>query len=969
MIEQQLYTKAEKGLTKNTLGMDTVAKSQGLEKAYLTNHIHQYCSYGIFDNDFFSNENLLKIRTFISLINDDMVVGQSVLGKSDAIVHNFIIKKSVPEWSYFVKDIRNLVCADGFVEQYDKANGINLPQLEGIDHHEKKLNLENCKAFFSQNSITEQSFRTLLAAVFYVFEKRKKIFISLKGSIIEEQRAAGELIKFVFAALPYAVRQKLGYTNFFYAGEAIAGIEVYFVYNKLMPESGNIIKLGERNTAKDYIFDFEHQNFLHHEFEQTQKSEFLNLVIENLKSLEKMNGFYEFAQAMSCKLPDVRRLGIRLYDDLVILYNIERQSDEEFIASAGKMVIALGDILNSGNETAVFLDTYKLFLSRYLKTLTASGSPASMEITKRLVYQYDGSNIKIKEDIESLILCNLELCLQEGNNELMFTHMEIVKASNALYREIVQQKLVSRPELLNIYIKYLFDQKKTVHAIMELTDYMLGDMAVVIEKPNIKNMLYNKAVELYESSGDRFIALRYLEDKCRILKDKYPDKADLFEAIHKDCLDQFMRTVTISSLSVDHIMEYSLTGVEKMGDEAKLKQNMILALKEILLLTQDPTMAFIHYDAFGFENIEMQLSSDLATSRKAEAEIKKRLWTAANERKIASKRAVYPVVLYAAENKENALSYDFDRIFKFISDTLDTEPSDFINWFMNSSLYIMPEKHDDEKTLKRNVAGMEEADASILSAFYNSVLNYYHKKGGAFLRNKRYVQKLKKSLCMSKGKHKDYDAVLDDFNEKFNSIVYQQLAPIDRFFSWVGKGNIVKVIIIAIIVLAIVLLGVLIAKQYAQDAGASIPAASDSSDESKTVLMENVKRSRWSASIISNEGESISAPRIIDNTTFQKFNLEKDDAILVSIGDITVDGISIVFSEDTDDLADKLKVKIETVDNKKITLSQSDYEDGATIYTFKKATTVKNIIIENNAKDNVGVVEIKNINAFIIKLS
>lgn len=444
----------------------------------------------------------------------------------------------------------------------------------------------------------------------------------------------------------------------------VTGVEVYFVYNGLMPERGNIIQLGRRSCAKDYIFDFEHENFLHLDFADCEKSEYLSYVILNIDHLDRMADFYDFAHRVAGHLPPSQKTSLRLYDDLMLLYSMEQMENAELLSYAGRMLTSLGDMLAGGNENQHFVSIYHKFLKKYAAAISATQAQIPNDIFKRLVNQYDNALDEGKELIRTVMSANIENCSQLDANEQLFDYMSIAGFNQPLYKQLIEEKLLQRPEIFDTYLKHMFSQKRTVHSLFEYVDGLITSIPSLLDNEGFKAMLHEKSIDLYAASGDRYIALKYLEDKCKFYQEKYPALAAVFSEIYVTCLTQFMKSLSISSFSTDHILDFSLEEVASLDMEAQTKYNTILALKEILMLTTDQTMAFIHYDAFGFDGLAEKLSPDPEQAKKAEKEIKMKLWSAMGEKKSASKRCVYPVLLYASETNENgSMNYDFERVF------------------------------------------------------------------------------------------------------------------------------------------------------------------------------------------------------------------------------------------------------------------------------------------------------------------
>ena len=56
-----------------------------------------------------------------------------------------------------------------------------------------------------------------------------------------------------------------------------------------------------------------------------------------------------------------------------------------------------------------------------------------------------------------------------------------------------------------------------------LADELFENLPNILRKNAIRQIFYDKVIELFHASGDRYIALKYICDRCQVLKEKYSD--------------------------------------------------------------------------------------------------------------------------------------------------------------------------------------------------------------------------------------------------------------------------------------------------------------------------------------------------------------------------------------------------------------------------------------------------------------
>ncbi|MBQ1947570.1 MAG: hypothetical protein II359_03065 [Clostridia bacterium] len=949
MIEQQIFTKGEKTLVKNTYGLDTVAKSAGLENNYIVNQIHPYCVYNVPDPLFLEDKDMPVIQCHGQMVNGDAIINRSVSksagNENTYLTHSFILKKGTPEWESYIKNPDNFLFVSGFASDFAPGSSTELPQLTNMPIQTGRKRLAR-KDLLKRLKTDEAAFKKIVTAIFMALEKKRKVFIALKN---EDREWQTELLWHIYNGLPYAVRRAAGYSTFYYQEEIPFGIEVYFIHPKLLPESANVIKIGERSTAKDYIFDFRSGNFMHLDFESTSTGEFLT---EWQKSDGKLTDFFNFCERVTAHMPQNYCLRLRFYDDLMLLYKLSDLRQDEIMTYAGRILIFLGEMLSGSEGNEAFISLYRRFIKIYEEALAKAGVYLNPEALKRMIAQHQEACPEICDVIASSIAEGLEHCIEAGDTDKMCTYMDIIRSSEAFYMTLIKEKLLERPLLLNTYMCYQLEQKRTTHALFEFSDKTLATIPEVFFVEAIQKEFFEKAIELYDAAGDRYIAIKHMEEKCSQTAAHFPELSELYNSVYFTALEKFMNSVTLSGLLTDHIMDFSLEGLENLSEEAQVKQNTILAMKEVLSLTLSDTTSFIPYDDFGFEYLSYNICDDHGRGLKAEAEIRQKLWTAMRGRKVAAPRAVYPVLYFAALAPGEGEVCDFEKIFKYIDDNLDADINDFINWYMSSKLFLEREEDAEGKISRKIPMASDEPDTAKLQCLYDAVLSYF-RRNGSVLADRNKLQRLRKNLVMPKAYHSTYKKCAESFDKSFMELARSNVSLFSAIGFWAKRNHILPIVLIVLLIGALLSGGVLLAK-HLTDKKEQLPPIEIESTETVEASAQGVswlQEDSWAAYISAfREGEIRPASGLLDGEE-TVFDFASDENITITFGGaVAMTGITVVFEGNDEQLAaTDLKYAARDDANHLYDLEYTGYENGTVTFSLAENKTVSAIVIRNTA--------------------
>ncbi|RUT31755.1 hypothetical protein EJP77_10230 [Paenibacillus zeisoli] len=324
-IQQQIYTRARRGIFRQTEGFDTVAKSAGLEASFIKKVLHPFCVYdapaeltarGERDNAAYPG----AVHLFHTE-NGDTVLGRSIYQAADFtglrsafFTHNYVIPASRSE--ELVRNYRSYLHAN-FQDSYDMEQGGQLPVLDQlpVDRASLDSGRVNPVQLLEELHIPETMFKQLLSAVMSSAVSGRKVYVALDVPASYVSEAAVPLLELVYAALPYSYRRKLGFLTYAKEPQSRKGIHISFV------ERGSL-RHGDRSIEKDYTFDLASGRVTNVELDWT-KQPFLDLVWSRIGRLDQLEDFHRFADIMLKDMGPEKAMSISSYHELSVLYQIE----------------------------------------------------------------------------------------------------------------------------------------------------------------------------------------------------------------------------------------------------------------------------------------------------------------------------------------------------------------------------------------------------------------------------------------------------------------------------------------------------------------------------------------------------------------------------------------------------------------------------------------------------------------------
>ncbi|MCL1843679.1 MAG: hypothetical protein FWF79_07690 [Defluviitaleaceae bacterium] len=266
-IEQHYYTRERRGIFRQSEGYDTVAKSPGLDDAFIKEKIHPYCVYsgglavgglatggtsgGIAGDP--SPDNISPAFTLAHYPCGKMLFGRAVFVPADFtrqrsafFAHNYILPASGV--GDVLADIGKLSYTR-FDDSYDISYGVQPEALDGLPIFEPKnfpANSENIPS-------TEGVFLQIAACIMQSLEKSKKTYVllpKLSKNLPENCNAVFVMLAEIYKHLPEGAKHILGFCTRAREPEKRKGIHLVFLEKEAF-------RRGDSRFAGDFVIDTE----------------------------------------------------------------------------------------------------------------------------------------------------------------------------------------------------------------------------------------------------------------------------------------------------------------------------------------------------------------------------------------------------------------------------------------------------------------------------------------------------------------------------------------------------------------------------------------------------------------------------------------------------------------------------------------------------------------------------------------
>jgi hypothetical protein len=471
-IQQQLYTRGRSGVFSSSPGYDTVAKSPGVENAFIKKVLHPLCSYyppkalaslGEKDERKFPKSLLVSF-----LDSGELLLGQSVHKETDYtgeretfFSHNYIIP--VESANEFVYSPEKLFGDISFITAHDVAEqGKSLDELDEIPIVEKNEH-PPLLMLLERASLTEEDFKQLLYAHLYSLVSKKKVFVTLKGDVTETSYLAKHMAYYLFHATPPEMRKYFGFSSYQAEPQSKKNMSLIFV------EKGSI-RTTDSNFSKDFIFDFAtgktnvNENMEGHPYVEFAYDNLINYGVVQ-------SSFFNFTSNALMDMPNVSLL---LFNDLTQLFKIKEGDFSLYEENKSRTFLQFLSFIQPETITKK-LALYELLvdLVQYENQQVSKQLPTS-NLTFQMADLYPYLK---KEDLS--ILANFFVKVfyyGHGDIQLLVRNFEKLQTQMPLFKTVMSlltQEEKIKAQALYPYVQYRMNQvSKLNEAVKEVIFYM-----------------------------------------------------------------------------------------------------------------------------------------------------------------------------------------------------------------------------------------------------------------------------------------------------------------------------------------------------------------------------------------------------------------------------------------------------------------------------------------------------------------
>lgn len=367
MIQQQMYARERSGIFRTTEGYDTIAKSSGLDPSFIKKVIHPLCVYDAPEELAVSGEKdeaaYPETMHLLHMDNGDIVLGRSIYQATDFtglrsafFTHNYLIPSGADKES--ANDYRSWLQAS-FESSYNIDGGTEIADLTNLPIQPSASVQPSYQSILALLNINEKRFKQLLYAVMAAVGGKKKVYVALDVPIKQLPIMAKQLLSVLYASLPYAYREKLGFIT--YAKEPLSRKSVHLTF----VERGSL-RAADRSIEKDYTFDLANDRIMNVDLNGMDQP-YLDFAWDQLEQeqVDRADRFFQFAELMLAGMEPERALAAASYHELCVLFQIEEGNESLYETHKTSVLRGLLDYLQPAGALDSKIRLNDLFLSRF----------------------------------------------------------------------------------------------------------------------------------------------------------------------------------------------------------------------------------------------------------------------------------------------------------------------------------------------------------------------------------------------------------------------------------------------------------------------------------------------------------------------------------------------------------------------------------------------------------------------------
>lgn len=491
-IQQQMYTRERRGIFRSAEGFDTVARSSGLDAAYIKKVLHPFCQYEAPAELTARSEKEAGVYPpalhLFHTETGETVLGRSVFQPADFtglrsafFTHHYVIPDGFHDNEH---SAYQTWLQASFADHYDIEEGMDLPQLSALPiqaDSQAAISTQDAPALLQELGIDEMVFKQLVYACISAAAGKKKVYIVLDVPVEQLSAKAEQLLFVLFGRLPYALRRVLGFVTYAKEPQSKKGLHVMFV------EKGGL-RLGDRSIEKDYLFELAAGRVINVDLKKSEQP-YLNFAWNTLLDPDRSERFYAFAEQMLADMEISLRVSLDSYDDLCVLFQIEEGRDELYHEHKHAVLRALLLYLKPAGALNAKRRLDQLFHILFAKEfeLVKGGHVPDAAIAGYVRDYHDINPREHNDGIVEFFIRSLNNALSKQRQDVTQAIYELLEQSPALSRAFYARVLTSSglPALLfDPYMKKRMQQTATPTDLVDLISLWVRNHPLLLEQEN-----------------------------------------------------------------------------------------------------------------------------------------------------------------------------------------------------------------------------------------------------------------------------------------------------------------------------------------------------------------------------------------------------------------------------------------------------------------------------------------------------
>ncbi|KOR82125.1 hypothetical protein AM231_20615 [Paenibacillus solani] len=521
-----MYTRERRGIFRSAEGFDTVARSSGLDAAFIKKVLHPFCQYEApAELTARSEKEAGAYPPALHLFHTE--TGETVLGRSVFQPADFTGLRS----AFFT---HHYVIPDGFhdnehsayqtwlqasfADHYDIEEGMDLPQLQALPvqaDSQAAVSNQAAPALLQELGIDEKVFKQLVYACISAAAGKKKVYIVLDVPVEQLSAKAEQLLFVLFGRLPYALRRVLGFVTYAKEPQSKKGLHVMFV------EKGGL-RLGDRSIEKDYLFELAAGRVINVDLKKSEQP-YLNFAWDTLLDPERSERFYAFAEQMLADMEPSLRISLDSYDDLCVLFEIEEgrvdlyREHKHAVLRALLLYLKPVGALNAKRR----LDQLFHILFAQEFELVKGGHVPDAAIAGYVRDYHDINPREHNDGIVEFFIRSLNNALSKQRQDVTQAIYELLEESPALSRAFYARVLTSPglPALLfDPYMKKSMQQTATPTDLIDLISLWVRNHPLLLEQENYVRLAEAQLVDKLHHDSEPVSAVNAVLDQLDSLE-------------------------------------------------------------------------------------------------------------------------------------------------------------------------------------------------------------------------------------------------------------------------------------------------------------------------------------------------------------------------------------------------------------------------------------------------------------------